>query len=199
MKVQNLVLAGMFAALTAIGAFIKIPIPFVPFTLQFFFVLLAGSLLGSRAGMLSQLGYIITGLLGIPIFAYGGGPAYILQPTFGYLLGYIFTAYAVGRLTEGNPAPSFFNFLRANLLGVIITYFFGVTYLYGIINLVLDQALSFKNALWFGAIVCSPGDILLSIVAARVSVKILKSLPNLRQNESLIVEQGILQKTEIRS
>ena len=60
MEHRKLVLAGMFAALTAVGAFIKIPIPYVPFTLQFFFVLLAGGLLGSRYGVISQSAYILS-------------------------------------------------------------------------------------------------------------------------------------------
>ncbi|NPV93003.1 MAG: biotin transporter BioY [Firmicutes bacterium] len=182
-----MVLAGMFAALTAVGAFIKIPIPFVPFTLQFFFVLLAGSLLGSRVGMLSQAAYIITGLIGIPVFAYGGGPSYVLQPTFGYLLGYVLTAYLVGRLTEGRPGPVFRHYLRANLLGMLVTYLFGVLYLYGIVNLVLGRPMAFKDALWFGAVLCSPGDILLSVIAARVSVRMVRALPQL-QKEAVRVE-----------
>ena len=63
----SLVMIAMFAALTAIGAFIKIPLPVVPFTLQIVFVFLAGSLLGSRNGLQSQLVYIGVGLVGLPV------------------------------------------------------------------------------------------------------------------------------------
>lgn len=67
----SLVMIAMFAALTAIGAFIKVPLPVVPFTLQIVFVLLAGSLLGSRNGLLSQSVYIGIGLVGLPVFTQG--------------------------------------------------------------------------------------------------------------------------------
>lgn len=176
-----MVLAAMFAALTAVGAFIKIPIPYVPFTLQFFFVLLAGALLGSRLGLLSQVVYLATGLIGIPVFTLGGGPSYILQPTFGYLIGFAVTAYVVGRLTETQSEIKFFHCLFANLAGLAVTYTFGVIHLFLIVNWVLHKTLPFSQAVWFGAVVCSPGDILLSVIGAAVSVKLSRALPNLRK------------------
>ncbi|MCB5624660.1 biotin transporter BioY, partial [Bifidobacterium animalis] len=63
------------------------------FTLQFFFVLLAGILLGPKLGALAVLLYVVIGLLGLPIFAAGGGLAYIVRPSFGYLIGFIAGAY----------------------------------------------------------------------------------------------------------
>ena len=74
-----MVLCAMFAALIAVGAFIRIPIPYVPFTLQLFFTTLAGLLLGPKLGAASSLVYMITGLIGIPIFTEGGGPGYIFR------------------------------------------------------------------------------------------------------------------------
>lgn len=59
---RNLILVAMFAALTSIGAFIKVPIPYVPFTLQYLFCAVAGIILGSRLGALSQIVYVAIGL-----------------------------------------------------------------------------------------------------------------------------------------
>lgn len=73
MRTKNMTLAAIFAAMTAIGGFIKIPIPYVPFTLQIVAVFLAGCLLGSRLGALSQLLYVSIGLIGVPVFAEGEG------------------------------------------------------------------------------------------------------------------------------
>lgn len=67
-KTRSLVYCALFTALIAVGAFIKIPIPVVPFTLQYLFTMLAGILLGSRLGSLSVLAYMILGLIGLPIF-----------------------------------------------------------------------------------------------------------------------------------
>ena len=87
--VYSLILCALFAALIAVGAFIKIPVPFVPFTLQLLFTTLAGIVLGPKYGALSVGVYILIGLCGVPIFTQGGGPAYVLQPTFGLSLIHI--------------------------------------------------------------------------------------------------------------
>ena len=82
--VRELAAGGFFTALIAVGAFIKISIPVQPFpmnfTLQFFFVLLAALLLGARQAFLCVLTYLAVDLVGVPIFAAGGGPAYLLRP-----------------------------------------------------------------------------------------------------------------------
>ena len=74
-KTRMLLLTALFAALTAIGAFLKIPTPWSSFTLQVFFVCMAGVLLGPKYGALSQLVYIALGLMGLPIFTTGADSA----------------------------------------------------------------------------------------------------------------------------
>ena len=72
-RTKNLMYCSLFTALIAVGAFIKIPIPVVPFTLQFLFTTLAGLLLGSKMGAVSVIAYMVLGLVGLPIFPEGGG------------------------------------------------------------------------------------------------------------------------------
>ena len=98
LNTKSLILCSLFAALISVGAFIKIPVPMVPFTLQVLFSTLAGLLLGPRLGVVSVGIYILLGLVGLPIFTNGGGPSYIFQPTFGYLIGFIFGAYIIGKM-----------------------------------------------------------------------------------------------------
>ncbi len=97
-------LCGLFAALVAVGAFIKVVIPTgadtMNFTLQWFFVMLAAFLLGSRRAFTSVGVYLLIGLAGVPIFARGGGPAYLLRPTFGFLLGFLLAAWVMGKVCE---------------------------------------------------------------------------------------------------
>lgn len=87
-----------FAALTAVGARLSVPIPgtVVPMTLQPVAVLLAGAILGSRAGAASQVTYLAAGVMGLPVFAAGGGAAYLLGPTGGYLLAFPAAAAIAG-------------------------------------------------------------------------------------------------------
>ncbi|WP_312461130.1 biotin transporter BioY, partial [Proteiniclasticum sp.] len=92
---RELTLLPLFTVLTAVGAFIKIPIGAVPVSLQTVFVLLSALLLGKKAAI-SQGVYVLLGLLGLPIFTGGGGIGYVLTPTFGYLMGFIAAAFIVG-------------------------------------------------------------------------------------------------------
>ena len=104
LKTKEITICAMFAALIAIGAFIKIDIPLpmytMHFTFQWFFVLMAGFLLGAKLASLSVLVYLCIGLTGVPVFAAGGGPTYIFRPGFGFLLGFVLAAFLIGLLTE---------------------------------------------------------------------------------------------------
>ena len=85
--VLPLVLTALFAALTAIGAFLRIPAGEISFTLQVFFTSMAGILLGPWWGAASQVVYVLLGLIGLPIFTEGGGLMYLAKPSCGFLLG----------------------------------------------------------------------------------------------------------------
>ena len=80
MKTRTMILCALFAALTAVGAFFKIPFALAAISLQFLFTAMAGVLLGAGYGALSQAVYVLIGLVGVPIFALGGGFSYIFQP-----------------------------------------------------------------------------------------------------------------------
>ena len=100
LNVRELVLAALFAALTAVGAFLRLPVFAIPITLQVFFVFLAGLSLSPRAAFLSQAAYLVTGLAGVPVFTGGGGISYALTPTFGYLLAFLAMAPATSVLAR---------------------------------------------------------------------------------------------------
>lgn len=177
-KTRMMVLSGMFTALTAIGAFIRIPLPVIPIVLQVFFVLMAGMILGPKWGMVSQLTYVVIGLIGIPIFTAGGGFNYVLQPTFGYLIGFIPAAFVVGLLAKRQKKKSFWSLFLAALAGIFVYSLIGVPYLAMIYHLVLGKT----NAAWLaistGFLITLPGDILKAAAAALLSSKLLPALDN---------------------
>ena len=76
---KDMIMCALFTALIAVGAFIKVPVPVVPFTLQFLFTMLAGLIMGGRLGAISVGLYAVLGLVGLPIFAEGGGIWYVLK------------------------------------------------------------------------------------------------------------------------
>ena len=103
MKTDKMIKAAMMTALTAVGAYLIIPLPFspVPITLQTFFVLLSGRLLGKKYGVLSQITYLLLGAAGLPIFSGGrGGIAVLAGPTGGFLISFIAAAWIAAYCAE---------------------------------------------------------------------------------------------------
>lgn len=175
---RTMTLTALFAVLTAVGAFIRIPFPLVPMTLQTFFVFLSGSLLGSRAGALSQILYVGMGLIGIPVFTGGGGPQYILHPTFGYLLGFICGAWVIGFISENTAGPSFKIYLTSCLCGVLVIYAAGTAGLYVNLNFIAGKGTTLRQVIEFGVIPFIAGDILkilgTAVLASRVGPRLRK-------------------------
>ena len=176
MKAKTLTQIALFTALIAIGAFIKIPVPVVPFTLQYLFTMLAGILLGAKRGAAAVLCYIALGLVGLPIFASGGGISYVLQPTFGYLLGFALGTYVTGRIANAVPAPSFKRLLAANFTGLIIVYLMGMVYYWLISTLYIGTEIGFWTLFLYCFLLAVPGDILLCIVAAIIGKRLVPAL-----------------------
>jgi len=165
-SVKNMALCALFAALVAVGAYIKIPIPVVPFTLQFLFTMLAGLLLGGRLGMLSVLIYIVLGLIGLPVFTEGGGFWYILKPTFGYIVGFCIASFVTGTIANKVSSPSYKRLFAANFIGLAIVYSFGMAYYYIISNYVIGTPIALWPLFLYCFILAVPGDICLCIVSA---------------------------------
>ncbi|MCG8515538.1 MAG: biotin transporter BioY [Halanaerobiales bacterium] len=181
-KTSKMVMVAIFTSLTAIGGFIRIPLPFVPITLQTFFVLMAGIILGKKSGALSQLLYVALGLIGIPIFAGGGGIASIFHPSFGYLLGFIVAAFTVGLLLEKKQVD-FRNTLLVSVVGMAVVYLFGVPYLYFVLNQVTGMEISLFTAIKTGMLVFLPGDLLKVFILTSIVPDIYKRINPEKQNK----------------
>jgi len=166
-KTAMLCMCAVFTALTAVGAFIKIPVPIVPFTLQYLFTMLAGLLLGGKYGAASVGAYVVLGLIGLPIFAEGGGFYYVLKPSFGYLIGFIIGAYVTGRIANKTNTPSLPRLLAANFAGLGIVYLAGMIYYYFCANFwIAGDGISLYSLFIYCFALAVPGDIALCILAA---------------------------------
>lgn len=175
MPTKNLVLCGMFTALVAIGAFIQIPVPYMDyFTLQFFFVLLAGLTLGGNKGAVSVGCYVLLGLAGLPIFAAGGGIGYVFRPSFGYLPGFVVAAYVTGRLGE-RLKKGYKNYLLACLAGFVATYAIGIVYKYMILNFYANTPATLAVVFLSCFPLDMPGDLVLCLVAAGLGLRLRKA------------------------
>ena len=180
MKLKGMILSALFAALTIVGGLIKIPLPPAQFTLQLLFVLLSGILLGKKYGSISQIIYLLLGLVGLPIFASGGGISYILNPTFGFIVGFILTSYFSGLIVEKKiiKKNKLLNYILACFTGTLVCYLIGTPYLFLAMNLFLHKPMSISNAIYYGMILYIPWDIIKIIVASMLGNKIcsIKSL-----------------------
>ena len=171
-KTKSIIYCGLFTALIAVGAFIKIPVPVVPFTLQYLFTMLAGLLLGARLGSLSVFAYMVLGLAGLPIFTEGGGLWYVLKPSFGYIIGFVVGAFATGWIAEHMKKKTILRYLFANLAGLMVVYAFGMIYYYFICNYVINTPIGVWPLFLYCFLLAVPGDIALSILGAVIAKRV---------------------------
>ncbi len=166
-RTLKLVQAAMFAALMMIGANISsfLIIGGVPITLQTFFAILAGLILGKRLGAIAMLVYALIGLAGLPVFAkFSGGLDTIFTPTFGFILSFIVVAYLAGIISEKYPTKV--GYVVAALAGLAFNYIFGTNWMYAAFKVwsAAPEGFSYQMA-WSWMVVPLPKDLILSILA----------------------------------
>ena len=181
--INNILGVSIFIVLTSLGAFVRIPLGFtpVPLTLQTFFVLLSGAILGPNLGLFSQAGYLLLGAAGLPIFSGAGtGLLYLFGPTAGYIWGFILASFMAGHLvnrtSKDRLTPS--TLLRINPEFIEGLNFWSI-FLYmcladliillcGSLWLYLGFKFSLRQALLLGFFPFIVGDIIKVIVAAHL-------------------------------
>ena len=172
--VRQLTLTALFTTITVIGSFIRIPLLHSSFTLQFFCAAMAGILLGPNLGAFSQTLYLALGLLGLPIFASGGGISYVLQPTFGFLLASVPATWVIGHIAERKQDR--YPIVFACTIGLFILYFIGLPYMALILRFYQHESLSFYQLLLVGLLPFLPGDalkvVLCAILCPRIKARI---------------------------
>ncbi len=165
--VRGMVYAAMFGAATAAGAYLIIPLPPVPVTLQTFFMALAAVLLGARLGAMSQAVYVLLGFMGLPVFAGGkAGLGVLLGPTGGYLIGFVAGAWVIGRVVQAGGRAGPLRIGLAVVAGYAVVHGLGVSGLYFIARLSLFKALS------VGVIPFLAGDALKAVAVTLLAVKL---------------------------
>lgn len=170
---KKLALCGLFVALIAVGTFIKIPIPVVPFTLQFLFTMMAGLFLGPTAGAVCVLVYMLLGLVGLPIFAEGGGLFYVLKPSFGYIIGFVVGTYVTGFMVKRSKKLTYPSVLIANFAGLFFVYLLGMVYYYIISNYVIMTPIGLWPLFLYCFILAVPGDIALCLLGAYLGTRLI--------------------------
>lgn len=159
-----------FAALTAAGAQVEIARTPVPYTLQTFFVLLAGAFLGPRNGALAMILYLGAGVLGAPVFSsFGFGPARLFGPTGGYLLAFPAAAALAGYLVR--LRPSLVWTLASMFVALLVIFLSGTAQLYAV------MFRSWGEAFNAGFLIFSWWDVLKLGAAAMIYREVAKRWP----------------------
>lgn len=136
------VYASLMAALTAAGAYLSIPIGPVPIVLQNLFIFLSGLLLGPVWGTASVGVYLLSGILGLPVFAGGiGGIGKFAGPTGGYLLGFLPAVCVIGFISNVSKT-NVVRDLLAMICGSLIIYACGLSWLKILTNMTLGKTLA---------------------------------------------------------
>ena len=174
-RTLRLVLISLFVALIAVGAFIKFPIGIVPVSMQCAFCILCALMLGAKDATIAVAIYLAMGLVGIPIFTAGGGFSYVLQPTFGYLMGYLFAlpvGAIIARGVRNTSRPKLWRLLLGAFAALAIVYTFGVMYMYLMLNFYMGKAMEMSKAWMTGCAVFLPTDCVWCVVASLVAYRV---------------------------
>ncbi|MBO6015172.1 MAG: biotin transporter BioY [Lachnospiraceae bacterium] len=168
---REMVLIGVMAAVLCILGPVSLAIPISPVPISFttFALFLAVYVLGCKRGTICYLIYLLLGMVGMPVFSgFSGGIGKLLGPTGGYLIGMIFTAAIAGLCID--RSDRFFVHVTGMVLGTVICYTFGTTWL------ARQAEMNFFAALSAGVIPFIPGDLIKMILAFFVGGTIRKRL-----------------------
>lgn len=177
-QVKDMTKIAIFTALIAVGAFISVPIGPVPFTMQNFFVFMAGLLLPPVFAFSSVFLYILLGLVGIPIFAgFTGGPQVIVSPTFGFLIAFAVDAWFISIFCHGSNHLS--KIIIVLLLSEVITYLLGLPYMYFSMTHFMNVPIHFQTVLSKGMIPFLLPDLVKLFIAAITAPKIYRGIKQL--------------------
>ncbi|HUT64205.1 MAG TPA: biotin transporter BioY [Anaerolineae bacterium] len=175
-RIHTVTRVAIFSAIISISAFIRIPIGPVPLTMQTFAAQITGYCLGPRGGAAATLLYTAVGLAGIPVFASGGGVAYVLSPTFGYILGFTLCAVVTGFFARFNRQGSVLISFIIMLTGLVGIYTPGVLWLIVALHWIAEVPASVATLLKMGLFIPLIGDFITTIPAAVLSVRLRKIL-----------------------
>lgn len=166
MKTRQLTQIALMLALLIICSQLTIPLGPVPITLQTFAILMIGLVLPPKYAGLTTLIYLVIGLFGLPVFSGGtGGFGSFISPSFGFVIGFIPASFIISYLKQRLKPETNSKLMGTTLIGTVILYIIGLSYMYIIFRNVLDIETGFTHVLQLGLIPFIPGDIFKALLA----------------------------------
>lgn len=172
----DIAVCALFVALMTAAAFIKIPFPLVPLTFQTVTAVLSGLLLGAKKGAASMAAYCFAGLIGLPVFTSGGGIHYVTMPTFGYIIGFIASAFISGLIARDGTSVR--RVTVAAITAFLVDYIIGTPYC--IVVAAIGGTYDLVNVLVMWNLIYMPKDFALCIVAALIARSVRPAINKIR-------------------
>jgi len=149
----NLATVVLGSLLITLAAKINVPVWPVPVTLQSFAIAALAAAFGLRIGVATVALYLAEGATGLPVFATGGGPAYLVGPTGGFLLGFLVMAGIIGYAADRGASARPLTLFGAMLVGEVVLLALGFAWLVALAGQAqwIDQTNVLASA-WAGAV-----------------------------------------------
>ena len=172
---HQLVRMAIMLTLLIVSARLVIPLPLLDYiSLQIVIIYLIFPILGLKKGLMVSIVYLIVGLLGVPIFAAGGGIYYVFKPTFGFLLAFSLfplIQYSIRKIPI--KMNETFKIFCSNYAALIVIHFAGILYKFFILNITMDGNLYQVSAiLTISTIIDFASDIFLVTLASIMELTI---------------------------
>lgn len=165
-NIADMIFISLFVAVMVVCSQIVIPFGQVPFTLQTMAVFLTASLSGAKRATCSMFIYILLGAIGLPVFsAFSGGLGFLLGPTGGYIIGFFFTAFIVGIISE-KLGKGYVALAVAMAMGLFVCYAIGTTWF----------CIIMKRDIVYGLLLCVIPYLIPDIIKIVCSVFLVKRL-----------------------
>ncbi|MDE5566353.1 MAG: biotin transporter BioY [Anaeroplasmataceae bacterium] len=171
MKIQDLAYMGISLALVVICSRITFQFGPIPITLQTFAVVFVGSFLKTKKAVIVFLCYILMGLAGLPVFSGGGGPAYVLLPSFGFIIGFLASVFVTGAKAFQKYKISVF---VKSVLGILVIHLFGLLHMILIFNLYKHMNISLIYVVEIGSLPFLLKDFISSLLASLICIRLSK-------------------------
>lgn len=171
-KNKYLIEVSLSIALLAVGGFIKIPFAILPITLQPFFLYTIIFTFGRKKSVAATSMYLILGLMGIPIFANGGGIGYLLQPSFGFLIGFVVVSFIAGTILKITDKEDVKTYIIVGCISEVFLYIVGVSYMFVILNFYLNIEKTIPVLVVSYVLPYLPSDILSIVIGAVISNRV---------------------------
>ncbi len=185
MKIKDLAYMSISLALLIICSKLTIPIGPIPLTLQTFSVIFIGLLLKFKKAFFVFTAYILMGIIGIPVFSQGGGFHYIFQPSFGYIIGFIGSAFFTGNSLWNKKWSPYIQ----SIIGLLFIHIIGILYMYFIMNFYYEwnKSISYVIAVGFTPFILkdSISSVLATFIYKRIEPFVEKQNYKLKKDENL--------------